>query len=324
MKTILIRGDGQDATDLYIGDTPQPQPEPGSVLIRTSFAGVNRPDILQRQGLYMPPPGAPRGLGLEVSGIVHQVSPDDEVGWKVGDKVCALLDGGGYEEFVTADVRNLLPIPKGLTMAEAATLPQVCLTVYSNMMELGQLKAGETVLVHGGNSGIGSMAVMMAKAFGAKVIATARGALKCEFVRTLGPDLVIDTDVRDYVGEVKQFGGADVIMDIIGGDYAAKNLLCLNFKGRWLQIGFCKSHKVELDISRLMVKQAVLTGSLLRTRSAQEKARLIQMVRASVWPKLSEGKIKPVLTKVYDASEVAEAHAYMDSHAHIGKVVLRF
>ena len=327
MKSILIRGDGHSPDDLYLGDSPRPETGPGHVLIRTSFAGVNRPDILQRKGAYPPPPGAAPGLGLEVSGTIDEINLPagfgDDVAWRAGDTACALVNGGGYAEFVAVDLRHLLPVPAGLTRCEAASLPETVLTVYANLMEHGALQTGETVLVHGGNSGIGSMTIQMGKAFGAKVVATARGDAKCAFARGLGADLVIDTDAGDYVEAVKAFGGADVVLDIVGGDFFNKNLACLNPRGRMVQVGFSKPSTVELDLRRIMQKFAVLTGSMLRPRSADEKARLTAAVHARVWPLIESGAIKPVIDKVFDFADAAAAHTYMDSGNHTGKVVLR-
>ena len=328
MKSILIRGDGQSPDDLYVGDSPRPETGRGHVLLRTSFAGINRPDILQRKGAYPPPPGAAPGLGLEVSGIIEAIdlaeNDGDDVRWKIGDAACALVNGGGYAEFVSVDIRHLLPVPKGLTLLEAASLPETVLTVYANLMEHGALRSGETVLVHGGNSGIGSMTIQMGKAFGAKVVATARGPSKCAFARELGADLVIDTEHEDYVEAVKAFGGADVVLDIVGGDFFNKNLASLNPRGRIVQVGFSKPSTVELDLRRIMQKFAVLTGSMLRPRTADEKARITAAVHSRVWPLIEAGKIKPVIDRVFDLAEAGAAHAYMDSGAHAGKVVLRF
>ena len=326
MKAISIHGDGQNATDLYVEDAPRPEAGPGFVLIRTSFAGVNRPDVLQRRGLYPPPPGASPRLGLEVSGTIAEIHPSivqaEDTAWTAGDEVCALVNGGGYAEYVPVDIRHLLPIPKGIGLAEASTLPEGALTVYANLMEHGALQAGETVLVHGANSGIGSMTIQMGKAFGAKVVATARGADKCAFARSLGADLVIDSDAEDFIGPVKAFGGADVVLDIVAGDFVEKNLLTLNPKGRMVQVGNGKSATVEIDLRRIMQKQAILTGSMLRPRSADEKARLTSAVRARVWPLIEAGKIKPVLAQTFDFSDAASAHRWMDE-AHNGKVALR-
>ncbi|MBW8883043.1 MAG: zinc-binding dehydrogenase, partial [Asticcacaulis sp.] len=241
----------------------------------------------------------------------------------VGDAVCALVNGGGYAEYVAVDLRHLLRVPSGWSLAEAASLPEAALTIYANLIEHGGLQPGETVLVHGGNSGIGAMTIQMGKAFGAKVIATARGVDKCAFARGLGADLVIDTAANEeFVGAVKEFGGADVVLDIVAGDYVAKNLLCLNMKGRMVQVGSGRSPAVEIDLRRVMQKQAVITGSMLRPRSADEKARLTAKVHEHVWPLIEHGKIKPVLAEVLDFAEAAKAHAWMDG-AHCGKVVLK-
>lgn len=327
MKAISIHGDGQNATDLVVEDAPRPEVAAGFVLIRTSFAGVNRPDVLQRRGLYPPPPGASPRLGLEVSGTIAEIHPSvvqaEDTAWNVGDAVCALVNGGGYAEYVAVDIRHLLPIPRGVSLAEAASLPEGVLTVYANLMEHGALQAGETVLVHGGNSGIGSMTIQMAKAFGARVIATARGADKCTFAKSLGADLVIDSDAEDFVGPAKTFGGADVVLDIVAGDFVEKNLLVLNHKGRMVQVGTGKEAQVQIDLRRIMQKQAILTGSMLRPRSADEKARLTAAVRSRIWPLIEQGRIKPVLAKTFDAADAAGAHAWMDE-AHNGKVALKF
>ncbi len=312
MKVISIAGDGQKADDLVVSQATMPETAQGSVLIRTSFAGVNRPDLLQRRGLYPPPPGAATGLGLEVSGVV--AGTDREV--------CALVNGGGYAEYVAVDERHLLPIPAGWSLAEAATLPEAALTVYANLMEHGALRDGETVLVHGANSGIGAMTIQMAKAFGARVIATARGHAKCDFAAGLGADLVINSDVQDFVAPVKAFGGADVVLDIVAGDFVAKHLLCLNMKGRMVQVGNGKAAEVMIDLRRVMQKQAVITGSMLRPRSPDEKARLTAAVRERVWPLIEAGRIKPVLSEVFDFAEASKAHAWMEGD-HMGKCVLR-
>ncbi len=311
MKVISIRGDGQKPDNLVVAEATRPETGRGTVLIRTSFAGVNRPDILQRRGAYPPPPGAAPGLGLEVSGTLED-----------GREVCALVNGGGYAEYVEVDERHLLPIPKGWSLAEAATLPEAALTVYANLMEHGALQAGETVLVHGANSGIGAMTIQMAKAFGAKVVATARGHAKCDFAAGLGADLVINTDVQDFVAPVKAFGGADVVLDIVAGNFVAKHLLCLNMKGRMVQVGNGKEAEVTIDLRRVMHKQAVITGSMLRPRSPDEKARLTAAVRERVWPLIEAGRIRSVLSEVFDFAEASKAHAWMEGD-HIGKCVLR-
>jgi NADPH:quinone reductase len=325
MKAVLVTGTGEHPADLALADVPKPELEQGFALVRTRFAGVNRPDILQRRGLYPPPPGASSILGLEVSGTIEAIHPSTPYGtaWKVGDAVCALVNGGGYAEYVAVDIRHLLPVPEGLDLQAAGVLPETVLTVYANLMEHGALKAGETVLVHGANSGIGSMTVQMGKAFGAKVIATARGADKCAFAAELGADLVIDTDAGEFVGPVKDFGGVDVVLDIIAGDFTPKNLLCLNARGRIVQVGVSRTAEVQIDLRRIMQKQTILTGSMLRPRSPDEKARLTQAVRERVWPLIETGHIKAVIDRVFGFSDVAAAHAYMDSGAHRGKVVLQ-
>ncbi len=312
MKAISIRGDGQIPDDLYVTEAPRPETGPGTVLIRTSFAGVNRPDILQRRGLYPPPPGAAPGLGLEVSGVVEAT----------GQVVCALVNGGGYAEYVVVDARHLLPVPAGWSPAEAATLPEAALTVYANLIEHGGLQAGETVLVHGGNSGIGAMTIQMGKAFGARVIATARGHAKCDFAARLGADLVINTEVQDFVQPVKDFGGADIVLDIVAGDFVAKHLLCLKMKGRMVQVGNGKEAEVLIDLRRVMQKQAVITGSMLRPRSPDEKARLTAAVCERVWPLIEAGRIRPVLAEVFNFADAAKAHAWMEGD-HMGKCVLK-
>jgi putative PIG3 family NAD(P)H quinone oxidoreductase len=327
MKAISVRGDGQNPSDLYLNDTQSPDVPPGHVLIRTAFAGVNRPDILQRKGNYPPPSGASPILGLEVSGVIESLSPPvnygDDIGWKVGDEICALVNGGGYAEFVSVDVRHLLPVPRGLSLAQAASLPENILTVYANLMEHGVLQAGETVLVHGGNSGIGAMTIQMGKAFGARVIATARGADKCAFAESMGADLVIDTETEDFVTAVKAFGGADVVLDIVAGDFFAKNLACLNMRGRIVQVGFGKDAVIEIDLRRIMAKLAIVTGSMLRPRSSDEKARITAKVNERVWPLIENGAIRPILAAEFDFADAAGAHAWMDAGDHKGKVVLR-
>ncbi|MFT4076319.1 MAG: NAD(P)H-quinone oxidoreductase [Asticcacaulis sp.] len=327
MKAIAIRADGQNPSDLYLNDTQRPDLAPGQALIRTRYAGVNRPDILQRRGHYPPPAGASPILGLEVSGVIESLNPPvnygDDIGWKIGDEICALVNGGGYAEYVAVDIRHLLPVPKGLSMAQAASLPENILTVYANLMEHGALKAGEIVLVHGGNSGIGAMTIQVGKAFGARVIATARGADKCAFAKEMGADLVIDSDAEDFVAAVKAVGGADVVLDIVAGDFFAKNLAALNMGGRIVQVGFGKDAVVEIDLRRIMAKQAIVTGSMLRPRSPEEKARITAKVHERVWPLIESGAIRPILAAEFDFAEAAQAHAWMEAGDHKGKVVLR-
>lgn len=327
MRAIAVQGDGKTAAQLFITEAPVPETEAGHVLIRVTHAGVNRPDLLQRQGLYPPPPGASPVLGLEVAGVIEDARPDPSWGddslWAKGARVCALVNGGGYADYVSVDARHLLPIPEGWDPAEAAALPETVLTVYANLIEHGALKAGEAVLVHGANSGIGAMTVQMAKAFGAKVVATLRGPERAEWAKTLGADLVIDTKAGDFVGPVKVFGGADVVLDILAGDFTPGNILSLRPKGRLVQVGTLRGAEVDVDLRRIMQKQAVITGSMLRPRSPDEKARLVAEVRAHVWPHVLAGRIRPVVDKVFAFEDVAAAHEYLDSGAHTGKVVLR-
>ena len=319
MRAIIVPETANAAADLRLERVSRPEAAQGQVLIKTAFAGVNRPDILQRLGLYKPPVDASLFLGLEVSGLIEtQAGP-----WAAGQAVCALTHGGGYAEYVAVDAGHVMPIPKGWSMAEAATLPEVGLTVFANLVEHGGLKLGETVLIHGANSGIGAMTIQMGKALGAKVIATARGVDKCAFATVLGADLVIDTTEGDFVEAVKAFGGADIVLDIVGGDWAAKHLECLKFKGRLVQVGFGKSPFVELNLRDVMAKQAIITGSMLRPRSNAEKARLVARFREIVFPLIEAGLIKPVVDKVFDLAEAGAAHAYLESGHQKGKVVLR-
>ena len=322
MKAVKVNGDGQLSRDMALIDVPMPDLTRHSVRIRTTHVGVNRPDILQRRGLYPPPANASPIMGLEVAGIIEAVG-EDVTAWCVGDAVCALTNGGGYAQFVTVDARHVLPIPKGLSAIEAAALPEGVITVYANLIEGGQLKPNETVLVHGANSGIGAMTIMMAKAWGAKVIATARGADKCAFGATVGADHVIDTKAEDFVGALKELGGADVILDILGGEVTAKNILCLKPKGRLVQVGVQLGGEVTVDLRRIMQKQAVVTGSMLRPRSDDEKARLVAAVRHNIWPMIEGGRIKSLVDKVFDFNDVAAAHDYLETGQNLGKVVLK-
>ena len=319
MRAIIVPESANAASDLRLDRVSRPEAAEGQVLIKTAFAGVNRPDILQRLGLYKPPLDASPLLGLEVSGHI-----ETEAGlWGRGEAVCALTHGGGYADYVCVDAGHVMPIPEGWSMAQAATLPEVGLTVFANLVEHGGLKLGETVLIHGANSGIGAMTIQMAKALGAKVIATARGAEKCDFATGLGADRVIDTVTSDFVEAVKAEGGADVVLDIVGGDWAAKHLDCLKFKGRLVQVGFGKTPVVEVNLRDVMAKQAIITGSMLRPRSSAEKARLVARFREIVFPLIAAGHIKPMVDKVFDLAEAGAAHAWLESGQQKGKVVLQ-
>ena len=299
-----------------------PRPGTGQVLIKVAAAGVNRPDILQRQGGYPPPPGAPLTPGLEIAGEVVAVG-EGVRRYGLGDKVCALVPGGGYAEHCLAAEDNALPIPAGLSMEEAAGLPETYFTVWTNVFQRGALKAGETLLVHGGTSGIGSTAIMLARAFGAKVIATAGSDDKCEACRKLGADHAINYRSQDFVDDMKaQKLEANVILDMVGGDYVGRNLRVAAMHGRIVQIAFQKGSKVEVDLLPIMLKRLTLTGSTLRPRSVAEKAEIARELEAKVWPLLAQGRCKPVIHATFPLAEAARAHALMESSVHVGKIIL--
>jgi putative PIG3 family NAD(P)H quinone oxidoreductase len=318
MTAIAVEGGRGPAEALKPQTVDIPEPQPGEVLIRVKAAGVNRPDLLQRLGAYPPPPGAPATLGLEVAGEVVRAAGR----WQAGDKVCALLGGGGYAEYVACDARHALPIPKGLDFVQAAGLPETVFTVYANVFEHGALKPGETFMVHGATSGIGVTAIQMAKAAGAKVIGTARGADKAAQAKALGADVAVDAKAEDFAEVAKREGGVDVVLDMVGGDYFAKELDALNTGGRIVFIAALGGGEVPLPIFRLMQKRAVVTGSTLRPRDADEKARLAAEVERVVWPWIEAGKVKPVVDAVFPLAEAGKAHAHLEGGAHLGKVVL--
>jgi len=318
MTAIAIEGGKGAADALKPVRIARPEPQLGQILIRVRAAGVNRPDIIQRLGFYPPPPGAPGTLGLEVAGEVVVGAGR----WKAGDKVCALLGGGGYAEYAVCDARHALPIPKGLDFVQAAALPETVFTVYANVFEHGRLQPGETLMVHGATSGIGTTAIQMAKAYGAKVIATARGAEKAATARALGADVAIDAKAEDFAEAAKREGGVDVVLDMVGGDYFAKDLDALKTDGRIVFIASLGGGEVTLPIGRLMQKRGVVTGSTLRPRSADEKARLAAAVEATVWPWIAAGKVAPQVDATFPLSEAAKAHAHLEAGAHVGKVVL--
>ncbi len=279
---------------------------------------MNRPDILQRLGFYPPPPGAPASLGLEVAGeVVHGAGR-----WKVGDRVCALLGGGGYAQVAVCDARHALPIPAGLDFTQAASLPETVFTVWANVFEHGALKAGETFMVHGAISGIGVAAIQMAKAAGARVIATARGAEKAAAARALGADVAVDTTTEDFEAVARADGGVDVILDMVAGPYFPKNLEALNTGGRLVHIASQGGGTVELPIAKIMQKRLIVTGSTLRPRSADEKARLAAEVEHVVWPWIAAGKLRPIVDRTFLLAEAGAAHAWLEGGAHLGKVVL--
>lgn len=296
-------------------------PGPGEILIQIAAAGVNRPDVIERMGFYPPPPGAPKGLGLEVSGTVLAAG-EGAGGFAIGQPVCALVAGGGYADIARASAGSVLRVPEGVDLIAAAGLPETVFTVWTNAFEAGALQPGERLLVHGGSSGIGTTAIQMAKAHGAIVMATAGSADKRQTCRTLGADHVFNYREEDWVEGVKAAGGADVILDMVGGDYVAKNLAVLNRFGRLVQIAFLKGSRVEVDLMGLMLKRQTITGSTLRSRSDGEKAALAAAVQKHVWPWVVAGKVRPLIDSTFALAEVAKAHERMDSMAHSGKILL--
>ena len=293
---------------------------PGEVLIDVAGAGINRPDIFERMGFYPPPPGAPDGLGLEVSGLVREAGAG--VAFKIGDPVVALVAGGGYADIARAKASSTLPAPKGVELAHAGGLPETVFTVFANVFMAARLQPGERFLVHGGASGIGTTAVQMAKAHRCTVMATAGGAEKGRLVAALGADQVFNYREEDWVGAVKAAGGADVILDMVGGDYVEKNLSVLNLDGRLSMIAFLKGSRVEVDLMRLMLKRLTITGSTLRARPENEKAAIAQGVHETAWPWIEAGRVRPVIDSSFALEDVAKAHARMDAMAHAGKILL--
>ena len=321
MTAIAVEGGRGPASALHPVTAPTRRPGPGEILIRVAAAGVNRPDLLQRLGAYPPPPGAPDTLGLEVAGEIAALG-EGAARWKVGDRVGALLGGGGYAEYAVVDARHALPAPADRDWATAAALPETVFTVFANVWEAGALKPGETLLVHGATSGIGVTAIQMAKAYGARVIATGRGADKAEQALKLGADLAIDSAAQDFEAEVKAAGGADVVLDMVGGAYLPKNVACLKPLGRLVHIAFQGGMTAELNIQQVMVKRLVVTGSTLRPRSADEKARLAAEVERVVWPWAASGQVRPPIDRTFPLEEAAAAHAHLEAGSHVGKVVL--
>ena len=321
MRVVKITGGSGPAGSLVPAERPDPVAGPGQIRIRVHAAGVNRPDILQRMGLYPAPAGAPDILGLEVAGEVDQLG-DGVSRWKVGDRVCALLGGGGYAELALVDARHALPLPSGLDFIAAAGLPETLCTVFANVFESGALKAGETLLIHGATSGIGVTAIQMARAAGAKVIATSRGAAKAGAARRLGADLSLDATADDMEAAIRAFGGADVVLDMVGADYAVLNQAALNPFGRWVVIATQSGALAQVDLARLMMKRITLTGSTLRPRSADEKARLIAAVEATAWPWVASGGVRPPVEATFPLDQASAAHLRLEAGGHVGKIVL--
>ncbi len=307
---------------LKISDQPIPAPSAGEVVIKVAYAGVNRPDALQRAGLYRPPASASPLPGLEASGVVVSVG-EGVTQWSEGDEVCALLPGGGYAEYVLTPAAHCLPVPKGMGLREAACLPETFFTVWSNVMDRGGLKAGERFLVHGGSSGIGTTAIQLAHALGARVFATAGSEEKCEVCRQLGAEIAVNYREEDFVEVLKAQGGAHVILDMVGGDYLPRNVKALATEGRLVQIAFLQGAKVELNFAQIMLRRLTLTGSTLRPQSDLVKAQIAEALRETVWPMLEGGRIAPVMDSEFPLEEAAAAHAHMESGAHIGKIVLK-
>jgi len=305
-------------------ERPLPTPKPNEILVKVAAAGVNRPDILQRQGLYAVPPDASDLPGLEIAGEVVACGASAKR-WKVGDKVCALAHGGGYAEYCVVPEVQALPLPKGMSLIEAASLPETFFTVWSNVYDRGRLKAGETLLVHGGSSGIGVTAIQIAKAMGNRVLATAGSDDKCAACVKLGADKAINYRSQDFLAEVlaaTDNKGVNVILDMVGGDYVPKELKCLAEEGRLVFIAFLRGPKTELDINEVMRRRLTLTGSTLRPRPVEFKGAIAASLRQHVWPLIEAGKIKPVIFKTFPLAEAAEAHRLMESSQHIGKLVL--
>ncbi len=305
-------------------ERPRPAPGVGELLIEVAAAGVNRPDVLQRQGGYPPPPGASDIPGLEVAGTVAALGPGAH-GWQLGDPVCALVSGGGYAEYCVAPTAQCLPVPEGFDMTQAAALPETFFTVWTNVFQRGRLQAGARFLVHGGSSGIGTTAIQIAAARGARVFATAGTADKCAACERLGAERAINYRDEDFVAVVKDLTGGegvDVILDMVGGDYIQRNIKALRTEGRIVFIAFLGGAKAEIDFLPLMLKRATLTGSTLRPRSVEQKSVITDELRAEVWPLLDAGRIAPVIDSSYPLADAADAHRRMDGGEHIGKIVL--
>ena len=320
MNVIEISKPG--APDVLLPATrPVPAPKAGEVLVKVAATGVNGPDMMQRKGLYPAPAGASDLLGLEISGEVVALG-DGVTRWKIGDKLCGLTNGGGYAEYCVIDANHCLPIPQGVSLIDAAGLPETFFTVWSNVFVGAQLKAGETFLVHGGAGGIGTTCIQLGKAFGAKVIATDSPDARCQLCRDLGADRVIDYKQEDFVDVVRTEGGANVILDIVGGPNIEKNIKAASPDARIIQLAFAAGSKVEINLMPIMLKRLVYTGSTLRTRPAAYKTRVAQELEAKVWPLIGAGKIRVVTGHTFVLNEAAQAHAMMESAGHTGKILL--
>jgi len=326
MKAVVITHPGGPEV-LQIEERPTPSFGPGEVLVKVAAAGINRPDVFQRKGNYPPPAGAPQDIpGLEIAGTVAEVGAN-VARWKVGDKICALITGGGYAEYCNVPEGQCLPIPGNLTFAEAASLPETFFTVWSNVFDRGQLQPGESLLVHGGSSGIGVAAIQMAKAVGSAVYVTAGSDEKCKFCEDLGAAKAINYNTEDFIAQIAQLTsnkGVNVILDMIGGNYTPGNIKSLGNEGRLVMINTMKGKDVQVDLSQVMRKRLIITGSMLRSREIEFKAAIAQNLEKHIWPFIAAGQIKPVVHSVFPASEATKAHELMESGEHMGKIVLTF
>jgi NADPH2:quinone reductase len=323
MTAIAIRAPGGPEV-LVPEERPVPVPGAGEILVKVAAAGVNRPDVMQRQGLYPPPKGAPDIPGLEIAGEVAALGPGARR-WQVGDRVSALVVGGGYAQFCLAHETHALALPDGFSMVEAGAIPETFFTVWHNVFERGGLRAGETLLVHGGSSGIGTTAIQLAKAFGARVITTAGSPEKCDACRKLGADLAVNYKQEDFVAATKAATdgrGAEVVLDMVGGDYIERNYEAAAVEGRVVQIAFQTSPRANVDFRRLMLKRLHHTGSTLRARSVPDKAAIARAVEDKVLPLLAAGRVRPVIDSTFPLAKAADAHARMEASVHIGKIVL--
>ena len=321
MTVIEITGAGGPEV-LQVKQRPIPIPRQGEVLIKLAYAGINRPDVLQRSGSYNPPKGASDLPGLEGAGIISAIG-SGVFEWKVGDEVCALLPGGGYAEYAVTPSLHCLPVPKGLSLKEAACLPETFFTVYSNIFQRGGLKAGEKFLVHGGSSGIGTTAIQMAHLFGARVFATAGSERKCQVCKDLGAERVINYHDEIFEDVLQVYGGVDVILDMVGGTYIQRNLKSLADDGRLVQIAFLESAKADLNLAQMMTRRLSITGSTLRPQNDLVKQRIAEGLQKHIWPHLASGRIAPIMDSEFPLAEAARAHTRMETSEHIGKIVLK-
>ena len=321
MTVIEITGAGGPEV-LQVKQRPIPIPRQGEVLIKLAYAGINRPDVLQRSGSYNPPKGASDLPGLEGAGIISAIG-SGVFEWKVGDEVCALLPGGGYAEYAVTPSLHCLPVPKGLSLKEAACLPETFFTVYSNLFQRGGLKAGEKFLVHGGSSGIGTTAIQMAHLFGARVFATAGSERKCQVCKDLGAERVINYHNEIFEDVLQVYGGVDVILDMVGGTYIQRNLKSLADDGRLVQIAFLESAKANLNLAQMMTRRLSITGSTLRPQNDLVKQRIAEGLQKHIWPHLASGRIAPIMDSEFPLAEAARAHTRMETSEHIGKIVLK-